>query len=166
MPELQESFEKAQELTALLRSDCNVTQPDNIGCSTWDFEGPYSSRRGGVYALELSRTSNALNLWSWHHGDTPADIVAGSPDPSSWGTPGLSTGGSACDVGRTFANQTIVMNIDLCGDAVDGVEWVNSGCAAETGYNSCERYVAARPGDFQDVWFGVRSVKVYQIKSD
>lgn len=152
------------------RSDCNVTQPDNIGCSSWDFEGPYASRGGGVYALELSRASNFVKLWTWHHDDVPFDLVASNgtaastPDPSLWSTPGLFSGGSDCDVARTFANQSIIMNIALCGDAVVGEEWVKSGCARETGYNSCERYVAANPDDFTDVWFGVRSVKVYQAK--
>lgn len=123
-----------------------------------------------------------MRLWSWHHDALPPDLAAAtyysyspsfsSPssfartrlDPSAWGAPGLLAGGAECDVGRTFANQTVVVNIALCGDAPAGKDWVESGCAAETGYNSCERYVAANPGDFADVWFGLRSVKVYQAK--
>lgn len=180
-------------LLTLPHSDCNVTQPENIGCTSWDFEGPYASRIGGVYALEISRAANTVRLWSWHHDAVPPDVLSAlsssssstssttsspisstsncstvsSPqklDPSSWGAPGLLAGGTECDVGRTFANQTVVINITLCGDAAGGDDWVESGCAAETGYNSCARYVAANPGDFADVWFGVRSVKVYQAK--
>lgn len=54
----------------------------------------------------------------------------------------------------------------LCGDAAgSSEEWaVNSGCAAATGLNACERYVAARPGDFEESWFCVRGIRVYQIK--
>lgn len=146
-----------------------------------------------MYALEISRAANAVRLWSWHHDALPPDLAAAatttssslfSPisaassgssnssrqnhqpplDPSAWGPPGLLAGGAECDIGRTFANQTIVVNIALCGDAAGGEEWVRSGCASETGYNSCERYVAAKPGDFANVWFGVRSVKVYQAR--
>lgn len=73
--------------------------------------------------------------------------------------------GGSCDVARTFSNQTIVLNLEVCGDAVKSDEWVGeSGCAVATGYNSCMRFAAAEPEAFEGVGFGVRSLKVYQAR--
>lgn len=150
-------------------NNCTVVLPDNTGCSTWDYEGPYGRGGGGVYAMELSKTS--LKLWTFHHPDVPADLagaVANSsasvrPDPETWGRPGLMTSSldESCDVAATFKNQTIILNLELCGSAADGTDWANS-CALKTGYNQCARYVAENPQDFKDYWFGIRSLRVYQ----
>lgn len=134
----------------------------NDGCSSWDYEGAYGSSGGGVYAMEW--TSDYIRMWTWHPDQVPLDVVQGAPDPEGWGLPGLSVGGSFCDIDRAFKNQSIVLNVDLCGDtAGSGSEWTQS-CAEETGYNICARYVAANPGDFQESWFGVRTIKVYTLQ--
>lgn len=126
----------------------------------------------------LSPTTNTLKTWAWHHGDSPFDAAtlanntftssstSSVVDPSTWGTPGLVIGtDGGCDVARTFANQTIVLNLEVCGDAVSSEDWVgDSGCAVATGYNSCMRFAAEEPGAFEGVGFGVRSLRVYQAK--
>lgn len=151
------------------KSNCDTILPANTGCSTWDFQAPYASPHGGIYALELAPAANTLKLWSWHHDDQPPDLVH-HPDPASWGPPGLLAGGQdggggGCNITRTFANQTIVFDITLCGDAAGSpAEWVSGGCAAATGFNTCERYVAARGEDFEGVWFGVGEIRVYQLR--
>ncbi|ROW10754.1 hypothetical protein VPNG_05049 [Cytospora leucostoma] len=144
----------------LYADNCDVHASDNVGCSTWDYEGPYGSPDGGVYALEW--TSSLIQMWSWHPGQVPANVRDGTvPTPNAWGPPGLLLTGSTCDIDRAFKNQSIMINLDFCGTAAgDGAEWT-SGCADKTGYNTCARYVAANPQDFKDYWFGVRSIKVY-----
>lgn len=151
----------------------NVTQPLNVGCSTWDFEGPYGSPKGGVYAMLLSPATNVVKLWTWRHADSPFASAAAltnnsvsTVDVSDWGTPGVVIGADGgCDVARTFANQTIVLNLEICGDAVTDEDWVgDSGCAISTGYNSCWRFAASEPEAFEGVGFGVRSIKIYQAK--
>lgn len=143
-------------------SNCDIYASSNIGCSTWDYEGPFGSADGGMYAMEW--TSTFIKMWTWKPQQVPADVRAGRPDPSSWGLPGLLlAGGSLCDIDRAFKNQSIIINIDLCGTtAGSGAEWASE-CADKTGYNTCERYVAAHPGDFKDAWFGVRTIKVYDL---
>lgn len=141
---------------------CDVYASDNEGCSSWDYEGPYASSSGGVYAMEW--TSDYIRMWTWHPDQVPLDVRQEAPDPGNWGLPGMSVGGDFCDIDRAFKNQSIVFNIDLCGDtAGSGSEWTES-CAEETGYNICARYVAAKPGDFQESWFGVRTIKVYTLQ--
>lgn len=143
-------------------NNCDVHASENVGCSTWDYEGPFGSEMGGVYAMEW--TSEYIKMWSWHPQQVPSGVVSGSPDPSTWGTPGLLASSALCDIDRAFRNQSIMFNIDLCGTtAGDGAEWASS-CAEKTGYNTCVRYVAANPGDFKDSWFGVRTVKVYTLE--
>lgn len=144
----------------LYSANCDVHASDNVGCSTWDYEGPFGSPQGGVYALEW--TSSLIQMWSWHPGQVPADVKDGTmPSPYKWGPPGLLLTGSTCDIDRAFRNQSIVVNLDFCGTtAGDGAEWTAE-CAEKTGYNTCARYVAANPQNFTDYWFGVRSIKVY-----
>lgn len=120
----------------------------------------------------LAPATNTLKLWAWHHDASPwaglgnSSSSAAALDPSTWGTPGLVIGdGDSCDVARTFANQTIVLNLEVCGDAVSNEDWVgDSGCAVATGYNSCWRFAAAEPSAFEGVGFGVRSLKIYQAR--
>ncbi|KUI53173.1 hypothetical protein VP1G_10524 [Cytospora mali] len=105
------------DMTNYIYSDvCDVYASDNVGCSSWDYEGPYGSAEGGVYALEW--TSEYIKMWTWHPEQVPSD--------------------------------SIVFNIDLCGvTAGDGSEWASE-CAEKTGYNTCQRYVAANPGAFEE----------------
>lgn len=123
----------------------------------------------------LSPATNVVKLWTWYPDASPFSNTAAlttnsssssTVDISTWGTPGLVIGADGnCDVARTFANQTIVLNLEVCGDAVTDEDWVGeSGCAVETGYNSCWRFAAAEPTAFEGVGFGVRSIKIYQAK--
>lgn len=151
----------------LYAPDCNVTFPENVGCSSWDYEGPYGAAEGGIYALLLDPATNTLKLWTWHHDAAPS---LSPPNPSEWGTPGLSIGGgedreeAGCDVAATFKNQTIILNLEVCGDAISADEWVGGGCAEKTGFNGCVRFAAANPGAFEGVGFGVRSLRVWQVR--
>ncbi len=49
-------------------------------------------------------------------------------DPSSWGVPMADFPGTKCDVGSHFRNQSIVVNIDLCGVLTEAL-WEGSGCS-------------------------------------
>lgn len=143
---------------------CDIHASQNVGCSSWDYEGPYGSDSGGMYAMEW--TSEYIKMWTWHSQQVPPDVTQGQPDPSTWGKPGLLVGGSLCDIDRAFKNQSIMINIDLCGStAGDDTEWASE-CAEQTGYNYCPRYVAANPGDFKDSWFGVRTILVYDLQQE
>lgn len=51
-----------------------------------------------------------------------------TPDPSVWGQPLADFPATNCDVGSHFRNQSIVVNIDLCGYLTEAV-WEDSGCS-------------------------------------
>ncbi|KAJ0107769.1 hypothetical protein J7T55_000031 [Diaporthe amygdali] len=110
----------------MYRESCDVYATNNDGCSSWDYEGPYGSSTGGFYAMEW--TSEYIRMWTWHPDQVPLDVKHGKPDPNTWGLPGLSVGGSLCDIDRAFQNQSIVLNVDFCGDtAGSGKTSVNPG---------------------------------------
>lgn len=93
----------------------------------------------------------------------PGDILAEQPDTWAWGQP-LATfegAGEGCDFNNAFREQNLVFDTTFCG-AWAGAQWLNSGCAAQTGYGTCEQYVAENPGAFTEAFWTVESVKVYQ----
>ena len=60
-------------------------------------------------------TNEAIRIWHFPRNKIPQNIVDKKPDPSTWGTPQALFGGSSdpdsCDVGVSFKNMTIVLNI-------------------------------------------------------
>lgn len=61
-----------------------------------------------------------------------------------------------------FQNLQIVFNIAMCGDWAGGV-WGSSACAAKA--SSCNAFVANNPSAFQDAYWLINSLKVYQAGS-
>lgn len=74
-------------------TDCDTNapeQPKNQGCGvlsndTSNFGAGFNAIGGGVYATEW--TSDAISIWFFPRTSIPADITAGTPDPTKWGTP-------------------------------------------------------------------------------
>lgn len=128
---------------------------DNIGCSAQDADGVFGSGLGGIYAMEW--TSEHLAVWNWARTAAPADIAAGKPTPSTWGTPSYMI--HDCDIERAFQDMNIVLNIDFCGVAGDPGQW--DSCAVKTGYSTCQAYVAANHDDFQDAHFKIKDITIY-----
>lgn len=51
----------------------------------------------------------------------------------------------------------------FCGAEAGGDAWTSwTDCSAVTGYSTCEDYVAAVPSAYDDAYWLVNSVKVYQ----
>ncbi len=61
-------------------------------------------------------TSDAIKIFFFPRtGTIPADIEAGNPDPSTWGTPTASFSGGNCDIDANFMNHNIVFDTTFCG---------------------------------------------------
>ena len=90
----------------------------NDGCAVTDdvftFGPSFNAKRGGVIAMELR--SEGIRIWDWWRGAVPADITAGTPDPSTWKEASSDFPNTECNIGTHFRNQSIIVNIDLCGD--------------------------------------------------
>jgi hypothetical protein len=103
--------------------------------------------------------TNPILQWFFQRGSIPADITSGSPVTGNWGTPIVAfNGGSACNIDSFFQSQSIVFDTDFCGDWAGSV--FDSGSCSQ--YGSCNSYVGANPGAFQQAYWLVNSVKVYQ----
>jgi hypothetical protein len=57
----------------------------------------------------------------------PSDITNLNPRPSRWGEALADFPNTECDIGSHFKNQSIIVNIDLCGDMTEA-KWNSSGC--------------------------------------
>ncbi|KAJ0158277.1 putative endo-1,3(4)-beta-glucanase, partial [Colletotrichum tanaceti] len=137
-----------------------VGQADNEGCAGLDPAAPFGSAEGGVYAMQW--TDDAIKVWGFTHADAPADIAANHPDPAGWGVPSFTT--SACAADKLFGEAKLVMNVNLCG--VAGQDGIWDTCKAKTGGATCKQWVAENPAAFAEVYFQLRSVKIYSLKED
>lgn len=99
-------------------ANCVSSGTDNEGCgvdgSTATYGEEFNAGGGGIMALEWR--SAGIRMWQFARGSIPSDITGGSPDPSTWGTALADFPETGCDIDSHFRNQSIIMNIDLCGD--------------------------------------------------
>ncbi|OJJ95717.1 hypothetical protein ASPACDRAFT_1859952 [Aspergillus aculeatus ATCC 16872] len=112
---------------------CDNSTHSNAGCGV---QGPPSTygqelneNGGGIYALELRDAG--IRTWFFPRAAIPDDITSSintsstssnntststTPDPSTWGTPLADFPSTHCDIAAHFRNQSIIANIDLCGE--------------------------------------------------
>jgi len=145
----------------LQNGDCNAGN-GNTGCSTstastQGFGAGFNAIGGGVYAMEW--TSSAIEVYFFPRNAIPADITSGSPNPAGWGTPTASFSGSGCSIDSHFMNHNIIFDTTFCGDWAGSV-WSSSTCTSLA--STCDAYVAANPTAFQQAYWLINSVKVYQ----
>ena len=146
-------------------SNCDINaagQAANAGCSidtsnTQSFGAGFNAVGGGVYATQW--TSEAINIWFFPRSAIPSDITSGNPDPSGWGlaTAGFSGG---CNIGSTFQSQQIVFDTTFCGDWAGNVWSSDPVCSSKA--STCQAFVQNNPSAFQDAYWSVNSLKVYQ----
>jgi len=146
-------------------SNCDVNaagQDNNAGCSittpnTESFGSGFNNANGGVYATQW--TSSVISIWFFPRAAIPSDISSGNPNPENWGLPTASFSGG-CDMDEHIVNQQIVFDITFCGDWAGGVWSTESSCSAKA--NTCQDYVQNNPSAFQDSYWSINSLKVYQ----
>ncbi|KAI0863173.1 glycoside hydrolase family 16 protein [Xylaria cubensis] len=143
--------------------DCGAPGDGTQGCgsltqNTQDFGTGFNEIGGGVYALQW--TSDAIKVFFFPRtGTIPADIAAGNPDPSNWGTPTASFSGGSCDIDANFMNHNIVFDTTFCGVWAGQVWGADPVCSAKA--PTCQEYVANNPADFQDSYWLINYVKVF-----
>ncbi|CAI7617923.1 unnamed protein product [Penicillium bialowiezense] len=132
-------------------SGCGVTGADST------FGPEFNNNGGGVYAMELR--SAGIRVWQWARSKIPSDITSGSPDPSTWGTAFADFPNTDCNIGSHFKNQSIVANIDLCGDwaGADKFYTTQSSCPG-----TCKAFVRDNATSFNNAYWEFKSFKVYQ----
>lgn len=135
----------------------------NVGCGigtqdTMTYGDGFNNEGGGVYATEW--TGEAIRVFHFVRSNIPADILAGNPDPTTWGAPlALFTG---CDFDTYVKNQTIVFDTTFCGQWAGQKEVWQADPVCSKKAATCEDYVKNNPADFAGAYWDVNSVKVYQ----
>ncbi|KAL2133769.1 hypothetical protein VTI74DRAFT_1706 [Chaetomium olivicolor] len=82
-----------------------------------------------------------------------------APDPSTFGTPMAIFSG--CAFRNHFANHNLVFNTAFCGDWAGSPGVWNATCASVG--PSCAAYVGANPTVFEDAYWLVNGIRVYQV---
>lgn len=144
----------------VMTEDCNQVD-GGAGCGVKDDSGVWGSVTGATFAMEW--TDSAIKIWNWLPSAVPADVAAGSPDPSSgdWGSPTLLVEQTNCDLNASFANQQLVFDIDFCGDTAGSPTFWNATCSAFG--DSCAAYVAENPAAFSELYFMVEGIQFYEM---
>ena len=110
-------------------------------------------------------TSEVIQIWNFAHSNIPSNLKSGNPDTSTWGTPQFTTAKGSCDIDAHFKDQQVVFNTDFCGTyAGQDYFWEQTSCykANPKMYPTCNDYVAANPAAYEDAFWTINSLKVYQ----
>lgn len=149
----------------LTTTNCNAGNGnDGCGFDTASTEGygvGFNVMGGGVYAMEW--TSTSIKVWNFPRTAIPADITAGSPDPTTWSTPisAFSSGSDGgCTIDSHFSGHNIVFDTTFCGDWAGNV-WDSSPTCSKLA-STCDAYVGANPEAFSEAYWLINSVTVYQ----
>ncbi|KAI1776410.1 glycoside hydrolase family 16 protein [Hypoxylon cercidicola] len=140
-----------------LTGDCHNATNDNAGCGvsgpTDSYGTSYNDAQGGIMAMEWR--NEGIRIWSFGRDGIPTDITAKNPDPSTWGEAAADFPDTNCDIGSHFRNQSIIINIDLCGQWAGNV-YASSGCPS-----NCTDYVANNPEAFTNAFWEFGAFDVY-----
>ncbi|EHY61114.1 putative glycosidase C21B10.07 [Exophiala dermatitidis] len=162
---------KRKETGKALRSNCLNSTDGDSGCgvrgSTATFGEEFNNNGGGVYAMELRDAG--IRVWFFDRDNIPDDINTSTsnstnstttPDPSTWSEALADFPSTDCNIANHFRNQSIIVDIDLCGDWAGQTAYFNtqSGCSG-----TCVNYVSEQPGSaYENAYWEFRSFRVYQ----
>ncbi|KZT67660.1 glycoside hydrolase family 16 protein [Daedalea quercina L-15889] len=157
--------------TLVSSQDCSVAGTGDTGCgvrstSTTSFGPGFNSMGGGVYAMKWDDTGITVHFFP--RASIPSDITSGAPDPSAWDTPIANFPSSSCNTTEFFYDHSAIFDTTLCG-AWAGDGWNSSGvpgqetsCASTTNTATCAEYVLNNGAAFDEAYWEVKSVKIYQ----
>ncbi|KAI0852360.1 glycoside hydrolase family 16 protein [Daldinia vernicosa] len=141
-----------------LSNDCYNATDNNAGCGVRGdaatYGSAYNNAQGGIIAMEWR--NEGIRVWQFGRSNIPTDITARNPDPSSWGSASADFPNTNCDIGSHFKNQSIIANIDLCGQYA-GALYATSGCPS-----NCTDYVANNPEAFINAFWEFGKFEVYK----
>jgi len=152
-------------------NNCAANQTGNAGCgfrsnSSTTYGSGFNSIGGGVYAMLWD--DNGIYIYFFPRGSIPADLLAEKPQPNTWGTAMAFWPASTCNPSQFFVNHSVIFDTTLCGDwagavwAASGIPGQEQSCAARTGVSACTQYIQQNGAAFQDAYWEVTSVTIYQ----
>ncbi|KAH8591483.1 glycoside hydrolase family 16 protein [Bisporella sp. PMI_857] len=150
---------KRKQTGKTLTASCLNSTDENAGCgvqeSLGSFGTTFNQRGGGVLAMELR--TEGIRMWDFTRSSIPSDITNRSPDPSTWGEAMADFPSTDCDIASHFKNQSIIANIDLCG------QWAGQAKVySETCPGLCEDQVKYNNTAFADAYWEFGEFTIYQ----
>ncbi|KAG2128599.1 glycoside hydrolase family 16 protein [Suillus clintonianus] len=144
----------------ILGTNCYSTGHHDSGCGIEDtdtrsFGYGFNNAEGGVFAL-LWDNSTGMSMWHFARADIPADLIAQTPKPSTWGTPAGFWSSQTCDMSTNFYDQKMIIDTTICGDWAGGNAYSRSGCPG-----NCTDMVANATNYVDAKWI-INYVAVYQ----
>ncbi|KAJ9615308.1 hypothetical protein H2200_001383 [Cladophialophora chaetospira] len=145
--------------------NCDVKasgQPGNAGCAILtgndeSYGDGFNQGSGGVYATEW--TSDHISIWFFPRSAIPSDALSSNPNPENWGQP-MASFAQGCDIDQYFNNHQIIFDNTFCGDWAGSVWTTDAVCSSKA--STCQDFVQNNPSAFQDAYWSVNSLKVYQ----
>ncbi|XMA09820.1 hypothetical protein WAI453_002611 [Rhynchosporium graminicola] len=152
---------KRQQTGKVIANTCVNTTNANGGCGVeagkdTTFGNTFNSNGGGVLALELREAG--IRMWQFTRDKLPAGLWT-SPDPNSWGTATADFPNTECNIGNHFRNQSIVANIDLCGDWAGSKKDYGKNCPG-----TCVDHVSNNNMAFTNAYWEFGNFSVFSVK--
>ncbi|KAJ5623825.1 hypothetical protein N7510_000134 [Penicillium lagena] len=154
---------KRKETGSARYKTCDNSTNSNSGCGVQGDRSTYgqvlNDQGGGIYALELRDAG--IRAWFFPRDSIPTDITTstGVPDPSTWGTALADFPSTECNIASHFRNQSIIANIDLCGELAAQPRLYEQMYSCP---GTCSDFVANNPASFENAYWEFKSFKVYQ----
>ncbi|KAG6021679.1 hypothetical protein E4U41_002429 [Claviceps citrina] len=149
---------KRKQTGSTQQDNCDQSSNKNAGCGVKEADSTFgaalNSAGGSIMAVEWRDAG--IRMWRFGRDAVPVDIASKKPNPAGWGTAAADFPSTDCDIGSHFKNNSIIANIDLCGDLVYD-SWGQSGCPG-----NCTDLVATQPDLFQTAFWEFGSFEVYQ----
>ena len=64
----------------------------------------------------MNWNTSGIYAWFFPRSDIPSDVAGDSPNPDGWGLPVAAYPSSSCDFNTFFTPQTLILEIDICGN--------------------------------------------------
>jgi hypothetical protein len=141
----------------LVATDCFNGTNFDTGCKVVDSDLSYGSgfaaNGGGAFAFLWNDVG--MQIWFFTRSAIPSDLATANPNPAGWGTPTAFYPSTTCDFSKFFGPQTMIIEIDVCGNfAVDDF----TTCAAVAA--NCTDLVPDA-SNFDDAYFEIRYLTVF-----
>jgi hypothetical protein len=108
-------------------------------------------------------TGSFIKIWFFPRGAIPQTIFTTSPDVTRFGTPQAHFQG-ACDINANFKEHRLIFDTTFCGDWAGNV-YRASGCpmyGMSDQIRACVRYVAENPRAYEQAYWEINSIRVFQ----
>lgn len=147
-----------------ISTNCSEQANFNQGCIVQDtetgaFGASFSANGGGVFVTEYANDS--INVWFFARSKVPSVLNDSSTtklDTTTLGTPLASYDNKGCNITEFFLPQELIFDITLCGDFAGNQMIFNETCQG----NCYMDFVIGSPAGYNDAFFEVRNVKVFQ----